>query len=937
MSPERWRQIDNIFSGAVDLPEREAANFLDSHCGDDPELRAEVEALLEVDRREVSDLAAAIEQAALQLTKTDPPESRSIIGRRIGPYQIVREIGRGGMGTVYQALRVDDQYRGSVAIKFIAHGFDSRDSLSRFRTERQILATLQHPNIAALLDGGTTDDGGPYIVMEFIDGEPLLESCRRRNLSIPERLQLFSDLCSAVHHAHQMLVIHRDIKPANVLVTKSGVPKLLDFGIAKLLAPEMAPGDYAPTVTAMRLLTPQYASPEQIRGDPLTTATDVYSLGVLLYELLTFSTPYRVNGRTPQEIERAVCETEPQKLSTGAGTDIRLRKQLSGDLENIVAMALRKEPQRRYGSVQQFSDDIQRFLKGQPISAREDTLFYRAGKLVRRNRLASGAFAMLAISVIGGWTATVRQARRTEARFQEVRKLSNALMYDIHASIQKLPGSTAVREQLVKTALEYLNNLSKDSADDPGLMWDLSQAYEHVGDVQGDPSGPNLGRHHEALESYKKALDLVERHASRGRDYEVLQCLAWLHFKRGDLEFRLAGNSQAVASYEQGLAAGRLVATSLKDARADDLLRNGYQRKAMTQVRLGDIKAGLESARAAAAAADRALARSKGGERTVNAARTWLLLGNILWLSGDLHSAWSHYQRAVTALEELMRTDQDNAVYAEQLEEAYRRSGDLLGNPAYFHFDDQKGAEQFLRRALQIAERLAGRDAADAQAQADLGITLRRLGAVMRTTETAAAVAYYRRSLAISTKLLDGAPDDRNYARDVANTRLGLAIALRHQNKYAPALEELQTVIAMQRNLVARSPDHVVVREDMFDAQLALGELQLAMHDFAGAEANLTDALDTARLLREKNSDSLYAQRCFALAAKGLGDYHMRLARMSGSRERVRQHAEARKWYDKALEIWSNWLSRDLALPYSENRRSQVLQARSAAGGLESR
>jgi serine/threonine protein kinase len=606
MEPERWQRIEEVFLEAAELPAAEAFAFLDRACAGDAELRQEVQALLQSDLDAHQGLSAAVESAAARIQAVLNSSSSSYIGWHVGPYQLVREIGRGGMGAVYQAVRADDQFLRSVAIKFIAHGADTPESLARFRTERQILANLQHPNIAALLDGGTTEDGRPYIVMEYIEGERLLDYCRKRNLSIPGRLELFRALCGAVHHAHQMLVIHRDIKPANVLVTADGIPKLLDFGIAKLLAPELVPGGGEDTETLLRRLTPQYASPEQIRGEPLTTASDVYSLGVLLYEMLTFESPYSITGWSTHEIERAVLNSEPRRLSIAARADGRLRRQLSGDLDNIVGMALRKEPHRRYASAQQLSDEITRYLRGLPVSAREDTLFYLASMLVRRNKVAAAAFALLAISVAGGWTATIRQARRTEARFQEVRKLANAILFDFHGQIQGLPGSTPVREHLLRTALEYLNNLSRDAAGDLSLQWELSQAYEHVGDAQGDPSGPSLGQFSEALSSYKKALALVERIAKRRRDWEVLSCMSWLHYKSGDLKLRTLGPSDAVESYSQGLKVALTASRTLKDDRSYNLLLNGYQRMGGARLHLRENDAASENARLAAEAADRA-------------------------------------------------------------------------------------------------------------------------------------------------------------------------------------------------------------------------------------------------------------------------------------------------------------------------------------------
>ena len=730
MKKARWRQIEAVFAEAVELPLEESRAYLDRVCEGDEELRREVDMLLESDRKAHGHIGSAVGIAAASFAVQMQREySAAQIGQRIGPYEIVREIGRGGMGAVYQAVRIDDQYIRSVAIKFIAQGMDTPDALARFRTERQILATLQHPNIAGLLDGGTTADGRPYIVMEYIEGEPLLDYCRKRNLSVHDRLGLFCSLCSAVHHAHQMLVIHRDIKPANVLVTDGGIAKLLDFGIAKLLTPELVIGGADSTQTVMRRMTPQYASPEQIRGDSLTTATDVYSLGVLLYEMLTYHSPYRITGQTGAEVERVVCDSEPLRLSTAARQDARLRRQLSGDLENIMAMALRKEPQRRYSSVQQFADDIQRFMSGLPVSAREDTIFYLAGKLVRRNLLASAAFGMLALSIAAGWYATYRQVQRSEARFQEVRKLANVVLLEFHRKIQDLPGATPARELLVRTALEYLNKLSHDAADDASLQWELSQAYEQVGDVQGDPEGPNLGQFGEALQSYSKALSLVAPLAEKRRDYESLSCTAWLHFKCGDLELRTKGVNEAIASYHRGLNAAK-AAKVLDDHGADDLLVNAYIRLANAKSRLGSSTEALKDAHLAAQAADVAAPHGKSGN--ANLAKTRLLIGNLLWLQGDLQGAWSRYQEAVNWLEPMADANPENPLILEELEEAYRRCGDLQGNPSYFHFGDVEKAGFYHKKALHLAEQLAARDPKNAMARASLSVALRRMGSVQR-------------------------------------------------------------------------------------------------------------------------------------------------------------------------------------------------------------
>ena len=398
MTPERWLKVEEIFQAALDLGPMERDQYVSQVCAQDESLRREVQALLS-QHESAGDL---LEEPLYGQTGIPALESLAhedvdpMIGRRLGAYRIEREIGRGGMGAVYEAIRVDLEFNKRVAIKLVKRGMDTDFILRRFRKERQILAALDHPHIALLLDGGTTDDGLPYFVMEYIEGQPLYRYCDNHQLSIGERLKLFSAICDAVHYAHQKQVVHRDIKPSNVLVTAEGAPKLLDFGIAKLLNPDLA-GDitHDPTATAMRLMTPEYASPEQVQGDPTTPSTDVYSLGVLLYELLTGHRPYRLRNRAPHEIARVICEEPPAPLSIiitrpddilptaysgDEATTLRqlytarkatlesLRREFAGDLDNIVMRALRKEPQWRYQSAEQLREDLTRYLEGRPVS-----------------------------------------------------------------------------------------------------------------------------------------------------------------------------------------------------------------------------------------------------------------------------------------------------------------------------------------------------------------------------------------------------------------------------------------------------------------------------------------------------------------------------------------------------------------------------------------
>jgi len=432
-------------------------------------------------------------------TSVLPTEDDDVRGLRIGSYQVLRRLGEGGMGTVYLAARADQEFRKHVAIKVIRKGMDSAEIVARFRRERQILAALDHPNIAKLFDGGTTGDGLSYFVMEYIPGRPLGEYCDSHGLGIRERLLLFRSICSAVQYAHQNLVIHRDLKPGNILVTTDGTPRLLDFGIAKLLNPDALDVEAPPTATGMHVMTPAYASPEQVRGDPLTTASDVYSLGVVLYELLTGRRPYDLRTGSHMEVFRVVCEQEPVKPSTvvtgrdeeshravasrGAGTPQKLNRLLRGDLDNIVLMAMRKEPQRRYPSVQALSEDIGRYLDGYPVSAHPPSWSYRAGKYVRLHAAGVSAVAAVFLLLVAfGVTATVQNARirRERDTADQVTKLLVSL-FDVNAPETARGERVTAREILDRGARRIQGELKGQPDVRATLLGTIGDIYGKLG------------------------------------------------------------------------------------------------------------------------------------------------------------------------------------------------------------------------------------------------------------------------------------------------------------------------------------------------------------------------------------------------------------------------------------------------------------------------
>ncbi|HEY6065721.1 MAG TPA: serine/threonine-protein kinase [Thermoanaerobaculia bacterium] len=772
--------MKGILAEAIELPEVQRPGFLARECGEDMALRREVESLLEAQGKTWSFFDAP------RGSSGGPPNHPA--GERVGPFEILGEIGRGGMGEVYLARRADEQFQQKVALKLIRVGMASDEALHRFRTERQISASLEHPNIARLLDGGATESGEPYFVMEHVEGETLLDYCDRRNLSVKERLQLFREVCAAVAYAHQHLVVHRDIKPSNILVTADGVPKLLDFGIAKLLVPDGAQTKSEQTATLFRLLTPDYASPEQVRGQPITTASDVYSLGVVLYELLTGRRPYHVDSTDAGELVRVVCERDPEKPSTAVTSggsappeDATVTsRQLRGDLDAIVMKAMRKEPQRRYGSVLQLDEDLRRHLEGLPVLARRDTLSYRAGKFARRHRVLLSAAALVLVALAGGVFATLREARharmaeaRAKRRFDDVRKLANSFLFEFHDAIRDLPGSTPARALIVRRALEYLDSLASESRGDRALTRELAEAYQKVGDVEGNPFQQNLGDLKGAIGSYRKAIALLEPViASGGATEEEQSTLATAYLIGGSIQIGYNDSRTAVAMAEKGLALRRSLAErNVGDAGREKDLAQAWQFYAFDLSAAGRMSESYEALRNQAAILrkrlsveprDRQLRRSLG--------QNLFLTGQALQSRGDLDGALKTLQEAAVVEEALLQEDLSSVQFRRDL--AWTRMN--IGNLYQDARGDPPAALEQYHLALPHFEWIAAADPKNTDARLGVGMMHHNIGIARRSTSPAASLEDFQKARSFYEPILVADPTNAWLQAMLANLNLNI-------------------------------------------------------------------------------------------------------------------------------------------------------------------
>lgn len=855
LSPERWQRLQQVLDGVLDLPPERQSAALAAACAGDAELLAEARSLLA--HRDV--LPERLPPEAWQGLADEAAED-SWLGRRIGPFVIEQALGSGGSSTVYRARRADD-FDQVVAIKLLRREHD-RASLRRFERERGLLARLNHAHIAHLYDAGSTPEGVPYLVLEYVDGRTWDRWLAEENPTLRRRVEQFVLVCDAVEHAHRRLLVHRDIKPANLLVDGHGMPRLLDFGIASLL------GDGADSTVTREVgqaLTPAYAAPEQLRGEAVTTATDVYALGLVLYETLSGRHPFRRSGTSERELLQAITTRDAARPSQAVQAGPVRAAELRGDLDNIVLSAIEREPARRYGSAQALAADLRAWLAGRPVSARAQTFTYLAGKFIARNRLAvASAFiavlGLLAAAGIALWQARVamHERERAQQRFAEVRRFANTVLFDYHEGIQKLAGSLPMQQRLVRDGLSYLEALSQDAHDDAPLWREIAAGYLKVGDLQGNPYGANLGDFAGAARSYDAADAALARVAALGAvdDAETRLWRARLLTRRAHLAYQDSqyapareGYAAAVALFEQLAAASPtdneilLEYTDTLDFYGDLVGRYGQSPTPDG----GDARAVQLRA---AQLREAALARAPDDIRLRFAVYNSRLREGMHWAGlNDMAKAEAAYADALQRIEALVAIDSSDTYRQREIGVVLTRlaqAQEALGK--------QDAAIATALRALRHMEGLLAQDPSnDAMRQ---GVTATAGWAARLLIESgrpAEALPIVQRQIAANEERLRAAPDnpDLLFGLSLGYRRLGQQRAALRD--YPGALQAHAKALALQQPLATLSPEYALA---VALSQLHIGRTELAAGRVAAARASLSDAAQQLQNLVANQADA---------------------------------------------------------------------------------
>ena len=851
MKPENWQKVKEILRDTLNVEPQQRQKFLEK-AKINGEIRSEVESLLAFEEASADFMSLSIGDFYEDFAEISEESENLLQGQGIGNYEIVREIGYGGMGTVYLAERADGKFEQRVALKILRREMNTAALRRRFQQEREILASLEHPNIARLLDAGTTDDKIPFIAMEYIEGLPIDNYCDKYDLGIDERLDLFRKICAAVNFAHRNLIVHRDLKPSNILVNDEGEPTLLDFGISKILSAEFEQSDSA-TVTRLGAMTTSYASPEQLQNKSVTTATDVYSLGVILYELLSGHRPFKEKESDFREIQKAIIESDPpppsavldfgsgisdlnnkteyelsrtknqnQKTNSEAAnpkSKIRNLKSLSGDLDNIVLKALRKEPERRYSSADNFSEDIKRYLRGLPVTARPNTFSYRAEKFLKRNRISVSVAGLLFLAIITGiastlWQARVAQVERTKAekRFADVRELANSYIFDVYPEIENLEGSLKAREKILTNALRYLDSLSNEAAGDLELQSELATAYEKIGDVQGAMTNSSLGNIQAGLDSYQKARKMREVVlAANPENIETKEKLANNYYTIARTLWNNSSTSEAEEMFENGLKVRRELVAAQPDSVE---FQNGL---AILLIDYGAIPV----------------------------------------FNSQTEKALVLFDEALKIVEEIQRKEPENTDFKKTLTRLLRVMSKAKGS-----IGDYEGGIRGLEQAVKVSHELAKQFPNDFRVQRSVWLTNSIFCELyIEKKDGQKAVEMCVLTIDFPKAALEKEPENGVVAFDLAISHFNSAQAFRLAEKYPQTIEQAEKAIEVMSKLRVKMPDNLEYKRNLaiYETEKSRAFLKLKQPDKAiPILQNIIDTITAIAAADKATTTNLY-------------------------------------------------------------------------------
>ncbi|BDC47805.1 hypothetical protein F183_A01210 [Bryobacterales bacterium F-183] len=873
-SPEQHRRLKLLVESALELPQSEREAFLNRECAGDSHLKEQALELLELYRDE--------DEAPMDV----PSEPE-----QIGPYHLITELGAGGMGVVYLAQR-EDGFSRTVALKIIRKGMDTDFFLSRFQQEREILGSLDHPGIVRIVDAGSTEDGRPYLVMDFVDGVRIDTFCEGRSLR--ERVALFIRVCAAVQHAHRNLIVHRDLKPGNILVTPDGQPKLLDFGIAKVLDQD----DNEATSATIPIMTRQYASPEQVRGQRVNTSSDVYTLGLILYELVAEARPYDLKDMPVGQAEQVVCELDPPEASSVAPKSIA--PQLRGDLDRILLMALRKEPERRYPSVEALAADLEKYLEGRPVSAQRDTFAYRASKFIQRNRTSVFAAGVMALLVAMGASSTLWQARiaakewaraereaalakaneaeakrqqelakqaaaeavverdraeqkadeasrqraLAEARFRDVRTMANSLLFEIHAVIRNLPGATEARKVLITRSLDTLRDLQREAGNDPGLQAEIAAGYEQLGQLQGAAGDAALGDTKGAFESQTRALEIRRKLAAANPASVALQRdLAASQLRMAEVQLAMRQPLQALESAQQAMRTYEgLTQKSQEDVLSLLGLAASQQLAGQALESAGKLQGAIQAYAEHTKTRQRIQATSPGDlELEAQVAEARDLEARALQIEGRFSEALQIvqrngevYRRAYAANANSMRAAQNVIQNHRTVAELAERVGDL-----------QRARENY-QQSLSRLQALVKTDAQNSRLLEELSSVRNQYASLLvRTGQGTQAIAEFRAAVSSASELSSKDPANRAVRATLAAAYRGLGQALYDSHRTEEAQSAYESAGKLYDALAEQAPRDINIQMNRALVSLGTGRILRDQERYGEAERQIQQAIAT--------------------------------------------------------------------------------------------